>query len=269
MKHRSLPVKRLPVRKSSNIFRRISAVTNRQRAATATAEDIEIEDSGSKVSRALTIIFLIHVVAIGLIFIHQRFIDGQTPAPGQTTAKPVVTAPATPKFGELPRLASGEKPYIVKTGDNYARIAEAQGVDEADLRAANGGVDIVPNLILRIPPKRIVAEVPEVITELRARTPAVDNRGLVEAIDVSNAPKAVLVRGGSTDKPVAAAKPQTSLKPAAEKPATASGKSHVIASGDNLWRIAKKYGTTPAALKKANGNLDERRLKPGVKLIIP
>ncbi|MEY5013559.1 MAG: hypothetical protein RLY69_1274, partial [Verrucomicrobiota bacterium] len=35
------------------------------------------DDGGSKISRALTIIFFIHIAAIALIFIHQRFLDGR------------------------------------------------------------------------------------------------------------------------------------------------------------------------------------------------
>ncbi|MES2995622.1 MAG: LysM peptidoglycan-binding domain-containing protein [Verrucomicrobiota bacterium] len=256
MKNKSLPVKRNPVRKSSGIFRRISAVTNRQRAATATAEDLEMEESGSNVSRALTIIFLIHIVAIGLIFFHQRFLADHTPAL-ETAAKQesqiAPAKPATPR-NDLPRLAPGEKPYIVKTGDNYARIAAAQDVNEDDLRKINNNVDIVPNLILRIPPKRIVAEVPPEVAALRAAEPSHQNRGLVEAIDVTHAPKAVLVRPGAPSQPANA---------------DTGRKTYVIKPGDNLWRIAGKYGTTPEKLKKANDITDASKIRPGMKLVIP
>jgi hypothetical protein len=77
MKFQTLPVRRRPV--SKGIFHRLSAVTRkRQRvSASATMSGMEMEDGGSKISRALTIIFLIHIVAIALIFIHQRFLDGR------------------------------------------------------------------------------------------------------------------------------------------------------------------------------------------------
>ncbi len=80
MKLQTLPVKRRPVPKG--IFRRLSAVTRskKQRVAAAAAAplpEMDVEDGGSKISRALTIIFLIHIVAIGLIVVHQRFLDGR------------------------------------------------------------------------------------------------------------------------------------------------------------------------------------------------
>ena len=46
---------------------------------------------------------------------------------------PVATS-RTERRDDLPRLSTGEKPYIVRTGDNYARIAAAEGVEEGDLR---------------------------------------------------------------------------------------------------------------------------------------
>lgn len=255
MKNRSLPVKRKPVRKSANFFRRLSAVTNRQRAATASAEDMEFDESGSGVSKAITILFLIHVVAIVMFFLHQKFLESRTETPPAAGAKvlPAIHKPAPRE--ELSKLAPGEKSYMVKTGDNFARIAQQEGVNEADLRAANVGMDIRPGTILRIPPKKIVAELPPEIAKTAAAAPSGD-RGLVEAIDVANAPKALLVRPG---KPSSA--------PASTS--SAEGKFHVIKPGENLWRIAAKYNTTPEALKKANGVQDVRKLRPGQKLVIP
>ncbi len=80
MKPHTLPVKRRPAPKG--LLKRLSAVTGNRKqrvAAAATAGEMETEDSSSKISRALTIIFLIHIVAIGLIFVHQKFLDGRSP----------------------------------------------------------------------------------------------------------------------------------------------------------------------------------------------
>ena len=99
MKSQMLPVKRRPVPKG--LFRRLNAVTNSRRqrvaAAASSAAEMEAEDSSSKISRALTIIFLIHIVAIALIFIHQRFLDGREPAASsavKTMPKDAAPAPA-------------------------------------------------------------------------------------------------------------------------------------------------------------------------------
>ncbi len=50
---------------------------------------------------------------------------------------------------------------------------------------------------------------------------------------------------------------------------TGSGsKSHTVASGENLYRISLKHGTTVAAIKNANG-LSGDTIKAGQRLVIP
>jgi LysM repeat protein len=247
------------------MFRRLSAVTRNRKqrvaAAAVPGAEMEVDDGSSKISRALTIIFLIHIVAIGLIFIHQRFLDGR-PAESSDTVKSTVAAatPAAPQRADLPRLSSGEKPYIVKPGDNYARIAAAEGVDEGELSLLNKHVDIGPGLILKLPPKRIVAEDPPEVTAIREQTPSDLNRGLVEAVDVTNAPKAQLVRPNTTYG--------TPPEPAAPVLAN-SGKSYVVQPGDSVWRIANRFKISQDNLMRANGISDARKMKTGMKLVIP
>lgn len=255
MKPHTLPVKRRPA--SKGILKRLSAVTGnrRQRVAAAANSEMEGDDNSSKISRALTIIFLIHIVAIGLIFVHQKFLDGRMPGDsGKSNAdKVVAVAPAQPR-PDLPRLSTGEKPYIVSQGDNYERIATELGVDEGQLRLVNEHAEIVPGLILKIPPKRIVAQDPPEIAEIRERSASDPDRGLVENIDVSNAPRAQLVRPNVSGGSQAAA---------------ASGKSYVVKSGDSIWRIANRYKVNQDALMKANGITDARKMKVGMNLVIP
>jgi LysM repeat protein len=262
MKPQTLPVKRRPVKKG--ILHRLSAVTRNKKqrvaaAAPAPTAELEAEDGGSKISRALTIIFLIHIVAIALIFVHQRFLDGRPadPAENATTAAATAAAPrSVPAPREnLPRLSTGEKPYVVRVGDNYARIAAAEGVDENALRLINKHVDIGPGLILRIPPKRIVAEEPPEVAAIREQSTTATDPGLVEAVDVSNAPRAMLVRPNRSmpDQPAVAA----------------SGKTHVVQSGESIWRIANRFKVSQEALMRANGITDAKKMKVGMKLVIP
>ena len=49
---------------------------------------------------------------------------------------------------------------------------------------------------------------------------------------------------------------------------SAGGGSHTVASGENLYRISLKHGTTVAAIKNANG-LTGDAIRTGQKLIIP
>jgi LysM repeat protein len=266
MKSHTLPVKRRPVQKG--IFHRLSAVTKNRRqrvAATAPAGGVELEseDGSSKISRALTIIFLIHIVAIGLIFIHHRFLDGRpkdasaSVATATSDAYPVTAA--APRRTDLPRLSSGETPYIVRTGDNYARIAAAEDVDEGQLRELNGNIDLEPKLILKLPPKRIVAVEPPEVIEIRQQSVPTGDAGLVEAlpVDVSDAPRAQLVR------------PATQLAGAGAPAATASGTTYVVKPGDSIFAIASRYKVSQDALMKLNRISDPKKLRIGMKLAIP
>ncbi|MEO7098295.1 MAG: LysM peptidoglycan-binding domain-containing protein [Luteolibacter sp.] len=279
MKPQTLPVKRRPAPKG--IFKRLSAVTrNRKQRVAATANgELEVEDSGSKISRALTIIFLFHIVAIGLIFIHKQFLDGR-PSEG-TESKPVeksaplaMAAPAPARL-DLPRLNSGEKPYIVRVGDNYARIAAAEGVDEGDLRLINKHVDIGPGLILKIPPKKpatIVAKESPEVTAMRGPATAERNQELVDVPDVSNAPRAQLVHPNV--RPVSNAQ-KASLVSHGTTPVSnvatsaSSGKTYVVQPGDSVWRIANRFKVNQDQLMRANGISDARKIKTGMSLAIP
>lgn len=260
MKPQTLPVKRRPV--PNGIFKRLRAVTGhrKQRVAAAAATEMESEDSSSKISRALTIIFLIHIVAIGLIFVHIKFLDGRTPdEPKTAKAAKQETVPEVASIKprlDLPRLSSGEKPYIVRQGDNYARIAAAVGVEESDLRLINKYADIVPGLLLKIPPKRVLAVAPPELVTMHDSTSADDSSGLVDAVDVSTAPRAKLIRPNISHAAEAA-------------PVVASGKAYVVKNGDSVWRIANKFKVNQDALMKANGISDAGKLKVGMSLAIP
>ena len=276
MKFRTLPVKRKPL--NNGLFRRLSAVTRnrKQRVAAAAvpgAADMDIDDGGSKISRALTIIFLIHIVAIGLIFIHQKFLDDRPsdtaklkPAAAEAVASPVPRE-------EGPRFSSSDRIYVVKPGDNYTRIAEAEQVDEGDLRLANEHREIGPGSLLRIPPRRIVAEEPPEVTAIRENTPPDTDRGLVEAVDVTNAPKARLVRPNAVP-PISGEIPSAS-RPAAQggtataAPTATSGKTYVVRSGDTIWRISNQLKVSQDALMKANGISDPKKIRAGMSLVIP
>ncbi len=72
-------------------------------------------------------------------------------------------------------------------------------------------------------------------------------------------------------KPIEQAKPalesvaaSASTKPAKDK----KNKTHVIKEGDSLWKIARKYGVSIEAIKKAN-HLETEKLRSGKELIIP
>lgn len=271
MKFKSLPVKRRPVQQG--MLKRIRAVTGSRRqrvsASAANHADFESDDSSSKISRALTIIFLIHIVAIGLLFVHWKFLDGRSTgedASAATTNPAVDQSAASPKRQDLPLIAAGEKSHIVRPGDNYARIAASLGVEESELRLLNKHVPIEPGRLLKIPPRRIVAMEPSEVTAIRNQNAAANvehNDGLVAAVDVRDAPRATLVR------PADSANKDTPRATTVERSAMASGKTHVMAKGETIWGIANRYKVSQEALIKLNNIKDPTRVKIGQTLSIP
>lgn len=261
MKPHTLPVKRRPVPKG--ILKRLSAVTGnrKQRVAATATPDMEIEDSSSKISRALTIIFLIHIVAIALIFVHQKFLDGR--APEQVEATPAAPAEVVPSVApavspeRLPKMGPTDHPYIVRAGDNYTRIAAALQVDEGDLRLINEHMEIAPGRFLKVPARR-AAPAPVAMTPEQPAAAAEVMDGLVDNVDIRDAPRAQLVRPNMH--------PATA-QPAA--PAAASGRSYVVQNGDSVWRIANRFKVSQDALMKANGIADAKKMKVGMNLVIP
>jgi len=255
MKPNTLPVKRRPV--SKGLFKRLHAVTGKKQrvAATASPYDLDADDNASRISRSLTIIFVFHIVVLGLIFFHQQYLNGHTQPVAEPEPKlmPLTNASLqAAKKENLPILSSSDERYTVKAGDNYSRIAAAYGVDEEELRKVNNDPDIQAGLTLKIPAKKKMAA-----PVVDAAAPAARDSGLVEAVPIGT-PRAVVVRPAVTPAETKAVVPSAS-----------SGKTYVVQPGDSVWRIANRFKVDQAVLMKKNGISDAKKLKTGMSLIIP
>ncbi|MBK1825391.1 LysM peptidoglycan-binding domain-containing protein [Haloferula rosea] len=281
-----MSVKRRPVKKRGfqTLFANVARKKKRHRAATsATPADFEGDVPNLGIARALVVILLIHVVAIGGIFFHSHWLSddeatAKTPTPA--VAKPL--QPASPAAAlnrdqgeDLPTIRSGDSLYTVGTGDTYQSIAQRFGIDEMELRQANENLGIRQGRVLRIPPKMITAVEPPVVTELRDRTPE------VTPINPPAAPVAAV----APEEPVrvAPAAPQPELVPTEaarqadarasgtvnQPEVTASGTTYKVKSGDTFWAIAQRHGTTADKLMKINGISNARHLRVGATLVIP
>lgn len=60
-----------------------------------------------------------------------------------------------------------------------------------------------------------------------------------------------------------------SPQPAPRTSVPSSSRTHKIASGETLSKIAARYGVKLSSLKAANPGLDDRRLRPGQTVVIP
>ena len=251
--------------KQHPVTRSLRAVTSRRKkqrvAATAGHDDFDYDyehDSGSRIARVLTIIFFIHVVAIGLIYVHQVYLKRSLPG---ATAAETTTRTATPSESSTSAasLSSGESVYYAKRGDNYALIAEKHDLTESELRAANENRDIRPGKILTIPPRRITATEPPEVTAIRSpasstpdattTNPATD--GLVPATDPAHR------------------EPRTGSQPEIPRAIPVGTRNHTVQAGETIWRISQKYEVEQDAIMKLNNITDPRRIQVGQTLKIP
>ncbi|RJS61560.1 hypothetical protein CJ483_17160 [Bacillus sp. PK3_68] len=89
-----------------------------------------------------------------------------------------------------------------------------------------------------------------------------DNQLKTDALQIGQ--KLIITPKGSTAKPGAGQKPAEQPKPPAPSGSTVT---HIVQSGDSLWKIANKYGTTVEKIKQDN-QLKTNALQIGQKLII-
>lgn len=254
MKFERIPTRRKPVRKtlSARLFNK--AKPKRQHASAATVSHDELEGSGINISRSLTIIFAIHIIAIGMIFIHKQYLSDRTPEPVASAAI-TEAAPKTPLASVQSRkFSSGEASYMVVQGDNFPIIAAKLNVEESDLRNSNVGRDVRAGAVLRVPQsKRIVAVDPPEVAAIRNQSGISDSeQGLVEI----SPSRAQVIRPQRTQDA-----PRASV--------VSSGRTHVLKAGENIWRISNKYNVSQKELMALNNITDPTKLKIGQVIKLP
>ncbi len=278
---------------SDSNFRVLYAKTGRKRrlhAATATADahiDLESDVPNVGIGRALLIILVLHILAIGAIYVHSTFFgnDGESTASSDktsavaiaATSEPEVTAPEPVVAAVTPAAPAplvedpASERYIVVTGDTYQRIAQVRHVDEQSLRALNSNRPLRAGVVLDLPAE--LSSRPVLVTDTPLPRPVqpavavVDADSTPEAApfravesgsepDVSNAPKAIVV------------KPKVS-RPAASADVVDSGERYTIKSGDTLWRISSRYKVSRDKILELNGIKDPNKLYAGREIKIP
>ncbi len=151
--------------------------------------------------------------------------------PGKPSAPSHSThTPPAPSHAPAAHAASGGGSHVVVKGDTLDKIARQYGVSGAAIKQANG----------------------------------MKNDTVVLG-------KKLVIPGGSGAAAAPAAHPAAHSAPAPAAPShgnTSGGKTHTVVKGDSLGKIAAKYGTTSAAIKKAN-NMKSDTVVLGSKLRIP
>jgi LysM repeat protein len=183
--------------------------------------------------------------------------------------------------------AATDRVVVVQAGDTLSEIALANGVSVAQLRELNGIAD--PNRIFAGQRLRLTGTaMPE--TPAASATPGGQTHlvaagehltgiarrygstiaAIVKANGLAN-PSFLrvgqrLTIPGTTASTTAPAPASAPAEPAAAAPAPVV---HVVASGEHLTGIARRYGSTIAAIAKANGLANPSFLRVGQRLSIP
>lgn len=232
-------------RQTKKGFRRLQAkatsVRRKQRAsASANPEMFSSDVPNPSISRSLTVILLLHVVAIGAVYIGVQWNRDRKVDSAESKA-PVATL-------DLENLNAGLRTDFVVAGDSYATFAARHKVDEAELRKVNGNSIIHAGKALYLPAQQIKPESESVAVSDRPALPA--SNTVVQV----NAGNAQLVKPAIGRAVVVA--PASSLL-------------YKVKSGDSVWRICNQHKVSQDALMKLNNLKNARELKAGMTLKIP
>jgi LysM repeat protein len=153
------------------------------------------------------------------------------PAARDTARRTTGTAaPATGRTGSTPAPSGRARAHTVVAGETFYGIARRYGVTAAQLRALNPDVDM---------------DALEVGDELRLPAGARDSRAGAQP------------------------RPQTPAPASAQTQQPRRGtRSHVVASGETLFGIARRYGVTVDAIRRAN-QMETDQVRVGQRIVIP
>jgi LysM repeat protein len=169
---------------------------------------------------------------------------------GTTAASPGGTGPFDARGNYVEAWA--DSPSKWRSGSQ--QIVEA----EPDRPAANVPVVPPPILAANATPKPVETRTTTVYRPKTTSTTVSSTRPKPKASSTASSSKpkskAVVVKPKVKPKTVAKAKPKSTR--------------HTVRSGDSLYAIAKRYGTTASAVQKANG-LKGTTIRPGQSLAIP
>jgi LysM repeat protein len=235
----------------------------RARAAASSSEVDDYEGEPTmKLSQAFLVVLLLHIIAVLGIYGFSQLQKKGTPAetPQAAATVPREATPSAP--AEKPKVEKFQNQYTVVAGDTLKKIAGKTGTSIEHLEKMNA---LEANSVIRV--GQVLAY------ESKSPPPASSSTASKQSPATSE--KAVPV----TAKEPAKEKQKTSETTAAQKTSKPEstpvpnirepGKTYVVAKGDNPYSLAKKFSVTPAALMKANGIEDAKKLQIGQRITIP
>lgn len=242
MKNQQLQTKRQTKTGFRKLHAKVTSTRRKQRvSASANAETLDSDVPNASIARVLTIILLLHVVAIVAVLIGVEWSKNRNVIP-ESEAAP------TGKV-DLSNLNAEMATGFAIAGDSYASFAARYGVDESELRIANNDAVIHAGKPLFIPPTKI--KVAPVVAAVSDRPPLPNSNTVVQL----ETPRAEIVQPAVVARAI----------PVPEE----SGSVYKVQSGDSIWRISKKHSVSQEALMTLNNLKTARDLKAGMTLQIP
>lgn len=212
-----------------------------------------------RLSRAILVMLLLHVVAVGGFIASSRIRehdlrrhsgDVSTPVEADDSLSPLKAADAT-RAKAVDAVPARPSVHVVRQGETLMRIANENGVTLAALVAANGAETVTA-------PLRAGQEL-----KLPDKSP---DPGTQVADGTASALSLIEGRPGSPNK-ISSPAPGGPSKTTPSTPD--SGKVYAVGKGESIYTIAQKLKVTPESLLRLNQIDDPKKLKPGQKLRVP
>lgn len=212
-----------------------------------------------------------------IVSLNRSFLRARTPASGEGWELVVPSGISERAFEAAWRMDGSH--YAVREGDTWSNVAETLNVTEAELRAANPGRVLEVGALLSLPEPD---EMPinalsgdaegwyyytvrsgDTLSGIGASV-GVSSREVAEWNDISrdaliHPGQRLLLRGSP---PATASGDAVPVVRAGE-----GGVTHTVVSGDTLWDLAIRYGTTVEEIQRLNG-MTGSSLSPGQVLVI-
>ena len=211
-----------------------------------------------RLSRAILVMLLLHIVAVGGFIASSRIREHDLKRSSNDASAAVEAddSLSSARAADTARTKAESAPthptvHVVRQGETLMRIANENGVTLAALVAANGAQTATAPLRagqeLKLPEKS-----PDPSTQVADGTASA-----LSLIEGNSAPpnRPDAVSAGNTTK-------------TAKLPAD-SGNVYTVGKGESVYTIAQKYKVSPEALLKLNQIDDPKKLKPGQKLHLP
>ena len=225
------------------------------RARTAPAATDDPPEPTMRLSRAIMVMLLLHVVAVGGFFassvLKERDLKRSSSEPISAVEEEDARVPSTDLAKPTPaKVNVRSNVHVVRPGETLTLIANETGVSLEALVAANGA-DTVTNGLRTGQELKLPDHSPE---------PTAATSG--------NADDALSLIEGRT-KTAASPNDGSSSAPKTSHAAVDAGKIYVVGKGENAYTIAQKNKVSYEALLKLNQIADPKKIQPGQKLRLP